>query len=492
MRFQILVIDDEWKDDREKGYGQLASSLNDRGFETTLDFLKQPGRASLIAKLYNNQYTAVITDAVLDGKWPDFTIADVMDILDDTTPIAIVSERWNETNAPQIARALKKPNCRTFLHWRDIDLTGDGQIEYSLESVLRMITDYKNIDISSQLEPDDDIRIIHISDVHTGGIEDKTLKNQTQACANAILRYWEGNSPTFVAFTGDVTEYGAPSQYVSAHTWISYFFKRLRLGNLPSRNLLYVPGNHDVNLCLSASSRINLSEDKNTKSIKMVLNDEEIQPELIDYAYVPFRNFLAGICDCPLINKDFSDHALPWVEARFRHLGIIFYGINTAQPANAYGLPGREVNEDALASIGEELTKVIDSCEKPPLVIGIGHHSPTPAEDDGAVTNITGFKTFFQSGGKTALFMHGHSHESDINDVSISDVRLVRSCAPTFRKAETSRPADTLRGFHLLTLHREKNEVKSLEVCSFEWKKQKAMEGEKCFYQLQDGIFHKS
>lgn len=497
MKFSILIIDDEWDDtleNRKNGYERLAKEISTKypTYEIIVDFLEKPDRTLLRTQLNTNQYAAVITDAVLNGKWENFTIADVMEILDNKIPIAVISKRWDETNASEIGHAWEKPNCRTFLHWRDIDPSGDGQIGYAIESVLKMIIDQKNLDSTTRLAPDEDVRIVHISDVHTGGITSSGLRQEAHLCADAILNHWEDKPPTFVAFTGDVTEYGAPSQYESGREWIAYFFKRLGLGELPARNLLYIPGNHDVNLCLAAASRIRLNKDEKTKKIKVSLGDEVRQQELIDYAYVPFRNFLKEICDCPLMNKDIKDHGLAWVEARFRHLGVIFYGINTAQPASAFDLPGREVSEDVLTRIREEIGDILKNCEDKPLIIGLGHHSPVAATGDGAVTNIDAFEKHFQGGLKTPLFLHGHSHKSLLKDLNINDVRLVISCAPTFTKPERDRPVDTLRGFNLLTLQRTGNVVKSLDAHSFGWLDQKVSQTKEHFWKLEDGMFREA
>jgi len=491
MNFNILVIDDEFET-RKKCYKDFALEITriHSSFKISFDFLEQPDRSILRAKLDQNQYAAVITDAVLNGKWKDFTIADVMEIIDDVTPVAIVSKRWDDTNAKQIARAWGKLNCRTFLHWRDISCTDGGQIEYAVESVLRMITDQKKLDINTQLEPNDDIRIVHISDVHTDGVESDRVLHMAQGCAHAILKHWKNRKPTFVVFTGDVTEYGAPTQYKWAKKWIAHFFRHLGLGKIPARNLFYVPGNHDVNLCLTAASRVSLSEGETQEKLEMSLDDEIGQPDLLQYAYVPFRDFLTELTDCPLLKKDINEHNFAWVEARFRHLGVVFYGINTAQPASAFGLPERKVDVGVLDKLEEELGNIlVESIGQAPLVIGLGHHSPVAEAEDGAVTNLDDFRRFFQGKGKTQMFLHGHCHKSILTDEKINDERIFRSGAPSFTKSNQDRPEDTLRGFNLLTLHRSEHVVTSLDACSFGWFDGKVKDMEKYSYELREGNF---
>ncbi len=339
-----------------------------------------------------------------------------------------------------------------------------------------MIADHKNLDTQIRLGPNDPIRVLHISDVQTGGFDDKTLKLEANRCADKILEHCNYSPPTCVAFTGDVTEYAAPSQYKSAHDWISYFFARLGLGSLPARNVFYVPGNHDVNLYLAAASLVMLITEKH--KLKMKLSTTEVQQaDLLKYAYTPFRDFLAKICDRPLLLNDSNDltndtdcliedtyyQSLTWVEARYRHLGVVFYGLNTAQPLKAFEFPGREVNPKALALIGDNLKRTISDCGgNPPLVVGLGHHCPVSASEDSAVSNPEEFNKFFLGGVKTALFLHGHTHKHELEYSSSGGLRIVRSCAATLTKPASARPNDTLRGFNLLELNREDNIVKTL------------------------------
>lgn len=469
MKFKIIIVDDE-HESRRDGYERLVKEINllDSSFIIEIDFVQKPN--DLQVMLQRNHYSGAIVDAVLDILWKDFSITNALKIIGSNIPIAIVSDRWDRTNTEQIDEALKMPNCRTFLHWRDLDKNGKGQIDYAIRAFQSMIADHKKLDIQYNLRPEDPIRILHISDVQTGGFNYKNLKLEANRCADIILKHCNDCPPSFVAFTGDVAENGMPSQYDAAYEWIGYFFNRLNLNNLPARNLLYVPGNHDVNLSLAAGARVKLALSSENRKKELLLADDVIQPDLIGYAFIPFRNFLKDICDCPLMNKDISDHNFAWVDSRFRHLGVIFYGINTAQPANAFGLPGRQVQSDALAQINVELNNIVKSCEStPPLVIGIGHHCPISAKGEDAVENPEDFEKFFRGRVKTALFLHGHLHHHDLCYTSNDNLRLVRSCATTLTKMEDSRPSDSLRGFNLLNLERKNHVITSLKAFSYGW-----------------------
>ena len=475
MKHKILIIDDEWSD-RFQYYNNFAAEISVRypGFEIKFDYQKKDDRADLKLKLKENQFSAIITDAVLTGKWKNISIRNVVDVVDDNTPMAVLSKRWDLTNAQEMRYAWKKPNCRTFLHWRDIE--GNGQIEYAIESIVYMLADKNDLDTKLNLSPEEDLRIIHISDLHTkqiGKEEDQDtaqrIFNKAQTCSATILDHWNNKLPAFIAFTGDVSDYGSPAQYKMAEKWIQYFFRSLGLGELPAKNVLYVPGNHDVNLRLATSARAKIQIDR-IGSINCEFADDDQQPELLNYAYVPFRNFLSKISDCPLLDNDIDSNGFGWLEARFRHLGVIFYGINTSEPSS-YSLPERKVNVGVLNNLGEKLCKIRinQNKEQYPIVIGLGHHSPVAETEDGAVNNIGDFEEFFQGNGKTHIFLHGHCHNNIVTDQSINDERLVRSGAPSFAQLAINRPEDTFRGFNLLTLTRKNHNIISLKIDSFGW-----------------------
>ena len=466
MKYPVLIIDDQINR-RKEGFLRLTKEISNLtpDFEIEPIFIEHPNELTI--KNPKN-YSAAIVDAVLDENWRDFNISKALKILGNEIPIALLSTRWDKTNAEQIDEALKKPNCRTFLHWRDIDPEGNGQIDYSVRAIASMVADHNNIDIHLKIKLGDPIRILHISDLQIGGIETKNLKLEANQCADTILEQWDENPPTFIAFTGDIAEHGIPSQYKIARQWIEYFIERLEFDNLPTNRILYVPGNHDVNLCLAAGSRIKIASDEESDSEKMILCNDIIHDELIDYAYAPFREFLSEICDCPFIDNSIHEKNFSWVESRYRHIGVIFYGINTAQPANAFTFPERQVSADALAKTGVVLKQIINNCnDTKPLIIGMSHHCPTSASGDNAVINPEVFTTFFKNREKTGLFLHGHVHENGLSYQSESGFRLVRSCASTFTKSEKARPADSLRGFTLLDLKRTKSEVTAMKARSF-------------------------
>lgn len=456
MKHRILVIDDRLDEqERFDGYNRLAREVEARvsGFEIEMFLAMSPTEIPLM--LRQNRYSAVLVDAVLDEKWPSWCDLDfVLGHIDSSIPIALLSSHWDDTNSVQLNRALQRQNCHTVLHWRDIAGRSDGSLEYAVAQFVGLISAHHKLRVTFEDAGDHNLRILHISDLQFGGIEEKRLRLEAVRSAERVLEAWGRIPPDFVAFTGDIAEHGNPSEYSCALEWLEFFFDRLGLTKkAPFAELLIVPGNHDVNVAIAAASRIELTRGGKSNILSLKLQPAIISPDLIAQAYTPFRQFLERSSDVPLLIRDVEESSFAWVESRYRHLGVIFYGINTAGPASANGLPDRLVDANALARIGVEITKGMEDCSsKAPVVIGLGHHCPVSAVADRSVTNTQDFSTFFKGDNKTALFLHGHIHEQAVQYISEDGFRMVRSCASTLTKDGSARPPDSLRGFNLVEL----------------------------------------
>ncbi|MBV5346799.1 metallophosphoesterase family protein [Lamprocystis purpurea] len=455
MKFKVLVIDDRLGvESRRNGYVRLAQEIEARvpGFSIELDWAERP--SDITIKLRQNRYSAALVDAVLTELWPSECDLDfAMSKLDDSIPIALLSSHWDDTNAAQLNRALLRPNCNTILHWRDIAGEGGGCIEYAVAQFSGMIANRQHLRLSLDGETSDSIRILHISDLQFGGIDASKVELEAMRSADRVLAAWSNQPPTFIAFSGDIAEHALPSEYKSALRWLEFFFGRLGISWPPNGELLVVPGNHDVSIAIAAASRIELERDEGSDSLAPRLASTVKNADLITEAYAPFRQFMKTAAHAPLLSEEVDETSFAWVEARYRHLGVVFYGINTACPASPHGVPKRQVDANALAQIGVEIGRSVSSGEKDgPLIIGISHHSPISASGDKSVTNPEDFATFFKGRLKTALFLHGHIHEQAVQYLSEDGFRMVRSCASTLAKEGSARPRDSLRGFNLLEL----------------------------------------
>jgi hypothetical protein len=491
MKSRVLVIDDELITRRD-GYEKLAKRVGELvpGLEVEMDFVEHP--EELAVKLSAGGYSAALVDAVLELNWGrEFSLGPILHALGDNIPIALVSTRWDATNAAPINMAWEKRNCRMFLHWRDIADSQEGNVRYAVAQLSKLVAIKEKIQLQLNLKPDDPIRILHVSDLQMGGFDDKRIKLEAHQSAEEILAHCDG-APTFIAFTGDIAERGRPREYDKARQWLEHFRLRLGFPELPTNRLLLVPGNHDVTLGLGCAGRAVLKQGRGKKGIASLTFEPtgDQDSDLLAFAYRPYLDFAAGVTDCPWLERDHYDQGLAWVEARHRHLGVVFYGINTAGPANPCGLPGQTVNADSLAKIKTCLATVIGPAEQAPVVIGLGHHCPLSGASEGGIANIDDFATFLNGKIRTALFLHGHAHKQRVS-YTAEKFRLVRSSASTLAKGAMARPEDTLRGFNLLELQRKDGVVTGMEAMSLAWvgESLQRVDGSSTFVRAREGMF---
>lgn len=475
MRCNVLVVDDGF--DGPELRGDLYKTFFERcgpelGIEIVPTILERPNELQSVLRA--RRFDAAIVDAVLNERegWRTFSSGEAIETIGPSVPVAIISGQWDESNSAQISDVIKRPNCRTFMHWRDIDANQPGgQIDYAIRSFGRMLFEGKKLDPSLNLGPDEPLWILHISDVQTGGFGSADeLRLETRRCAERVRRETGSSGPTFIAFTGDVAEFGDPGQYASARNWIAYFVEQLNWHSLPSRRILYVPGNHDVNVSLSSSARLRyVGTPTDPKDERMQLVREVLHPSLVSYGLAPYRRFHDSVALRDSFIDFKADWPTSWVEEGFLHLGVAFYGVNTALPVSAHGLPDRFVEADTLAAVSERLERIhSDMQDDRPLVIGLGHHTPVEASGDGGVQNPRAFAKLFGGAVPTSLFLHGHTHAHKVV-TSDDPVQMVRSCATTLTKLSSARPEDSLRGFNLLKLSRSGGAVDGLTAICYNW-----------------------
>lgn len=487
MKFHVLVIDDDLAN-RQASYEELAQRIRILMPEASIqmEFITNPEELSI--KIKTRHYSAALVDAVLEKNWgQEFGLQYVLRHLGDDIPIALVSSQWDSTNAAEINTAWQNPNCRMFLHWRDIEYGGTGNIRYSVAQLTKLIALRENIEVQWSLRPDDPIQILHISDLQMGGFDERRIRLEAHQSAEEIQNHCNG-APTFIAFTGDIAERGLPNEYNKARQWLAHFCQKLDFPALPTSRLLLVPGNHDVMLGLGAAGRALLLKDPGGIGLNTI---SECSADLSVFAYRPYLDFVQDVADCPWLERTREDQSLAWVEARYRHLGVVFFGLNTASPANPNGLPDRTANPDALEKIKTSLNATVDRSPDGPIVIGMGHHCPLSSAEEG-ITNPADFATFLRGKTKTAMFLHGHVHQQGVECVSRGEYRLVRSVASTLAKGAVARPENTLRGFNVLELTRKDSMVTGLETRSLAWVGDSLQQVGRHdrFTREKDGMFH--
>ncbi len=488
MKQKFIIVDDQviLGENRKPQYQAFKKLLNTKAdsFIFSFDYLED---ISLLPEMITmNDYDGAIVDVVLDDYWPSANIDDVVDQLGKLRiPIALVSKQWNELNSDKLNRAFKSKHAKTVLNWRDVSEEQFGESAYAVGQIIKLVCEQKGLMLEYESH-DQSINIIHMSDLQFGGFDSSRLKQEASLTADKVINETRGGGLTFLAITGDVAERASKSEYQAAKEWINYFTAEIE-GSNRSIHVLVVPGNHDVSIPLASSSRISLVKDDDGKHI-VTLNQQVNDKDLLDFAYKPFADFSNEVSDTQYLADLQSE--LAWVESRFRHLGVVFYGINTSTPVNPEGLPFRKVAADHLAAIDKHLKKLFVDSIPQALVIGLCHHSPVSAQEDDSVANPEVFESHFGSRVKTGIFLHGHVHKRAIVYSSESGCRLVRSCASTLNKGPKDRPKDSLRGFSVLKLSRKNNNVTELYATDYNWQGSQLQQGDSHEYIFhEDGMF---
>jgi hypothetical protein len=471
VKFNILVIDDS-APERRKSYEVLAMKASAAArIELVLHFLERPEELPRV--LQERVYGLVFVDAVLtdhQDRWPkNFDFRWVLSTqLESRFPFVIVSSQWDNINSAEMNTGWKDPQCRGFFHWRDIQsgisCVTPGDFAYAVAQLNRIVCDLARVSKSTDdLAPDTSLSIVHVSDLQIGGFDPKRLALEATLFAEAIRARLGGRRPSFLALTGDITQTGQPEEFAKAYTWLELFCRNLGFDHMPRERILLCAGNHDVNLCLAGAARITVGKNAASRKIELRLGDIDDKKGLLEFALRPYKDFAARVAEQTFIDDD------TWVETRFRHLGVAFYGLQTITP-NAYTEPAREVRADSLQKVWEHISSMIPDGEPMPLVIGMGHHCPVEARPAEGVDNVGDLTTFFGSKRvPTALFLYGHVHQARQVYLRRGDIRLLSFAAPSPTMGEAERYPDTFRGISLYEFPRAGGQVKSIKCCSYAW-----------------------
>ena len=420
MKHSILVIDDR-ADERASIYERLVSAcranVTVQNPAFSIQLLYANNFWELQDRLTHNSFSAIILDVVLtewkraDGS--SIRATDVLELLNDKIPVALLTSKWDTDEVKEVIRQWpKKKNIGLFIHWDDLEkdelVRERGSIIRILMTLKNMIEEYANVDYSVSIEDDQSIKIVHLSDMQFGGFNGWKL-NPVLHYAETIHKKWP-TGPDFIAITGDVTERGLPSEFDGALQWLNKLVTEFGW-RLPSPRILLVPGNHDVCLPLGASPFLCLPAATSQRA-KAPARSEPRQvdfardgssfSDLADYAFAPYTRFAVSVTpveglpppEDPDHRHDF-ENSYCWIEARFRYLGVVFFGLNTARPLNGRKLPGRNVSPVAIEELTKNLNLVTRGCEVQPLMVGLSHHAPVGERHDRAVENPEAFDRLF-------------------------------------------------------------------------------------------------
>jgi len=302
-------------------------------------------------------------------------------------------------------------------------------------------------------------------------------------CASAIEKHWD-EGPTFIAITGDIAQRGLPEEYEAALQWLSDLVANFSW-SIPSNRIYMVPGNHDICLPLASSSLLALQTKENSEQLNSpkdqkvdwIEDNAEGVDKILNFAFRPYLDFSKKLTLLPWLSEPTDQErqkanrfSYPWLESRFRHLGVVFFGFNSAQPIVPRVLPNREVPEVTIEDIVTEAKKVVQTMDSPPLFIGMTHHYPLAGQKDLAIDNPINLNQLYTDIPKVALWLHGHWHLRETTLHSTKDKRrLVVNSSPSLTVKEKYRPPDSARGFSMIELERHDSRVTGCSIFAVEY-----------------------
>ncbi len=459
MKYNVLVVDDELdstvhakKSARREFYNKLNGTFQ-------ISFLEDP--AQLQSTIETQNIHAVLLDFFLE-RWKIDALT-ILRKLPEGLPVGLISGHW-QPNFEKLRLATAPPTkVACVFSWEDFESPERLSIvSMWMESV---IAKSRGIAIT-RLGPDEPIRILHLSDIQFEAKPFKNLEADTGNLAQLIYDHW-GGGPTFIAVTGDITEHALPSEYQAAKKWLQTLAKDLDNAWTDDR-FLVIPGNHDVCWGLGKAARVLPTKDV------LVPEDapddqQSIYKELKPFAFAPFRTFARDLTGGATWQAE--EHS--WVLSRYRHLGVVFGGLNTSEELDAKSAPTRRVPDATLAAYFNALRAA--ARENDAVVIGMTHHpifvvAEDPKEEPG-IANPNDFIKSLANFPGTYVNLCGHVHASLSTMVDKKTSSILEIVASTATKPSRARHEDTLRGFNLIELTRSNERVTGLKVVSCKYER---------------------
>lgn len=243
------------------------------------------------------------------------------------------------------------------------------------------------------------ITLLHLSDLQFGPKHrfDGTAPGSLFARLRddfADMRERHGLVPDLILVTGDLVEFGKPSEFKQfkafAEATVEYF-------GLPRRRLVMIPGNRDISRSLAASYFSECEGEERTPKLPY-------WPKLRPYAAM-FAEFYANDPDISFTESS------PYSIFEYPELGVVVAGLDSTiadshRPEDHYGFLG----ESQLRHFAGKLRLAADQGL---LRIAAVHHHPIHPEGDPANQDLRDLKRFL--GPYLNLVVHGHIHEDELN-----------------------------------------------------------------------------
>lgn len=154
-----------------------------------------------------------------------------------------------------------------------------------------------------------------------------------------------------------------------------------------------------------------------------------------------------------------------WVSGKYRHAGLILFGLNSSEDLDSWGVPSRKLSDRTLANMFHEISELKRDAPHA-LVMGLMHH-PLDQSDDGVV-NATAFRRNVNETTGAVLLLTGHVHEGAVTLTGGGNrPGILQVGSSTFTLGAVKRPEDSVRGFNLIELQRENDRVIGIDIKTF-------------------------
>lgn len=466
--WRILVIDDEASADPTKALartGDYSLLCEEKIAGESLEVVFAESLADATAKIERDQFHLAIIDVVLQ-TWGDRNGEGFEKLLlsaQAKMSVAVVSSQWDISSIGLLRRTLENhPNCdvRLLLRWQDLaDKQTRAVIAFQLQNQIYRDQNH----LSLQRDGANPLRILHISDLHFGASK-QTLPNLDRRRFSTIVkRHWK-EGPDFLAVTGDIANTGHPDDYALAFEWFSWLAEQFEW-ELPTRRILIVPGNHDVNIPIAAGRKVAVKDE--TVTFDGTVDVSKLG--LARYATTPFQDFAQRISGMDVWGVRPFGH---WVETAYRHYGVMFSGLNSCGDIDGEGWPKRQIDKDQLKLVEREIVKAVTSSKgKQLLSVVLAHHSPLNyANIEQPIENAHDMEEHLikidcpdDAQRPPLLVLHGHAHK---RKVFAYDGGALIVSAPT-PSPRAGRASDNARGFTMIELAKDQGHVSQAKVFSY-------------------------
>ncbi|MEI7870387.1 MAG: metallophosphoesterase [Candidatus Methylumidiphilus sp.] len=242
----------------------------------------------------------------------------------------------------------------------------------------------------------DKINILHLSDLHFTG--DTTEPSRWFGpLKNDLNTHFKCDKLDVLIISGDITRFAEEKEYNQAEEFLSLLTSKFAISQ---KNIIIVPGNHDVNWPIGE------------EAYKFIVKDGETVEELDEKKHQErFRHFadFFGRVTGRYFDLEYENQAIVW---DLEELDLLILGLNSAWKLDERNTKNANINLKALQNAFNKIDNIVGKERR--LKFAVWHH-PLISSEEGFIGNtdfLQRLRTYCQPHGfKIAL--HGHIHKSE-------------------------------------------------------------------------------